>query len=372
MEAHTSRAVMPTARKRFALLAAVLLASMGAEHRTANFIVQTDDAAFAKQVADAAEVYRRDLAIQWLGQPMPNWWQPCVMTVNPGAHLGAGGATSFVFERGEVFNWRMNIQGSRERILDSVLPHEITHMIFACHVRRPLPRWADEGAATTVEHASERNKYRQMLYQYLRTGYGIPFNRMVAITEYPRETNQLMSLYSQGYSVAEFLIQSGGRRKFVTFLDDALKDDDWSGAVERHYGSKNLASLQDTWLAWVRRGSPPAAPRPPQPALENAALAAAGRSRPEPNLIYHIRNEAPPPVRTGELVPLRGSSSSTAVANNAPRGEPIALPASGWRVAGSPGTAAVASATADRDPFSTPTQTAHPQPPEPQGQVILR
>ena len=44
---------------------------------------------------------------------------------------GAGGATSFVFDRGEVFGWKMNIQGSRERILDSVLPHEVTHTIFA-------------------------------------------------------------------------------------------------------------------------------------------------------------------------------------------------------------------------------------------------
>ena len=37
------------------------------------------------------------------------------------------------------------------RILDSVLPHEITHTIFATHFGQPLPRWADEGACTTVD-----------------------------------------------------------------------------------------------------------------------------------------------------------------------------------------------------------------------------
>ena len=89
---------------------------------------------------------------------MPNWAQPCPITAQVGRHLGAGGATSFVFEHGEVFGWRMTIQGSLERILDSVLPHEVTHTIFATHFRQPLPRWADEGACTTVEHASEKAK----------------------------------------------------------------------------------------------------------------------------------------------------------------------------------------------------------------------
>ena len=73
MEARTTRAVVPTAARRLALLAAVLLVSMGARQRSANFIVETADPNFAQQVAQAAEQYRHDLAIEWLGQAMPNW-----------------------------------------------------------------------------------------------------------------------------------------------------------------------------------------------------------------------------------------------------------------------------------------------------------
>ena len=116
--------------------------------------METDDPGFAQQVSQAAEKYRHDLAISWLGEAMPNWYQPCVMTVQAAPHLGAGGATTFQFQDGEVFGWRMTIQGSRERLLDSVLPHEITHMVFASHFRQPLPRWADEGGATSVERPS--------------------------------------------------------------------------------------------------------------------------------------------------------------------------------------------------------------------------
>ena len=126
--------------------------SLGANQRTANFIVSAPTPAIAQQIAQAAEQYRKQLAIDWLGREMPTWAEPCPITVQVGDHLGAGGATSFMFERGEVYGWRMTIQGSLERVLDSVLPHEVTHTVFATHFRRPLPRWADEGACTTVEH----------------------------------------------------------------------------------------------------------------------------------------------------------------------------------------------------------------------------
>src|SRR5262249_32386901 len=156
---------------------AVALSSMGASHRTANFVVSAPSQEFAQQVGTSAEKFRRELAILWLGKELPRWARPCPITLPIGPHLGAGGAPSFVFDHGEVFNWQMQIQGTPERILDSVLPHEITHTIFASHFRQPLPRWADEGACTTVEHASERGKQSRLLVDFLQTGRGIAFNQ---------------------------------------------------------------------------------------------------------------------------------------------------------------------------------------------------
>jgi hypothetical protein len=173
-------------------------------------------------------------------------------------HLGAGGATSFVFDKGEVFNWTMTIQGSEERILDSVLPHEVTHTIFATHFRQPLPRWADEGACTTVEHPVERARQHRLLIEFLTTGRGISFPEMFAMREYPRD---VLPLYSQGYSLARFLIERGGRHRYVAFVGDGLATDNWPGALARHYGVGDLARLQQVWLDWVRQGcpAPPAA-----------------------------------------------------------------------------------------------------------------
>jgi hypothetical protein len=342
---------------RAALAAAVLLVSMGAQRRSANFIVETADANLAVQIAQAAEKYRHDLAVQWLGEAMPNWSQPCPMTVQVGPNLGAGGATTFVFDRGEVFGWRMSIQGSAERVLDSVLPHEITHMVFASHFRRPVPRWADEGGATSVEHQSERNKHQTMLVQFLRTGRGIAFSQMFAMREYPSD---VMPLYAQGYSTAEFLIETGGRRKYVEFLDDGLKTEDWPGAIRRHYGIADLGQLQNTWLAWVKQGSPPIKAPEAAPAAPAEAIAAAPRRpRPAPNLIY----------REPKTLPALASAASM------PRSEPQTLPASGWHAAGTPAprAAIVPIASSGPAPMTDPfrAQVTRPQPIEATGQTVL-
>ena len=229
-----------------------------AGYRTANFVVEAPTEAQARKIGDAAEQYRHTLAVEWTGAPLPRWSRPCPITAQVAPHLGAGGATSFVFDKGEVFNWTMTIQGSEERILDSVLPHEITHTIFASHFRRPLPRWADEGACTTVEHPVERARQHKMLLEFLTTGRGIAFPEMFAMREYPAD---VLPLYSQGYSLARYLIERGGRHKYVAFVGDGLARDDWSAALRKHYGMGDIAQLQGVWLDWVRQGcpAPPAA-----------------------------------------------------------------------------------------------------------------
>ena len=357
---------------RVALLAATLMVSMGARYQSANFVVETADPNLATQIAQAAETYRHDLAIEWLGESLPNWAQPCTMTVQVGPNLGAGGATTFIFDHGEVFGWRMTIQGSAERVLDSVLPHEITHMIYASHFRRPLPRWADEGGATSVEHVSEKQKHRSMLIQFLRTNRGIAFNQMFAMTEYPRD---VMPMYAQAYSLTEYLIYQSGRRKYIEFLDEAMQTNQWGDAVRNHYGIADLSALQNTWVAWVAQGFP--APQRDAAALATATaptpatvatLVSERRTRPEPNLIYRVRDKAS--AASGSQLSARPAATAiaspepTAAASSSPAAEPQSLPANGWRASG-------AAAPAEAAPEYTSSQVAHPQAMEPSRQIIL-
>lgn len=235
-------------------LAFQILSAAGAGYRTANFTVDAPTGHLAKEIGDAAEHYRSQLAQEWLGKGLPNWSKPCPIKARVAPELGAGGATSFVFDRGEVFGWRMDIQGSRERVLDSVVPHEVTHTIFASHFRQPIPRWADEGACTTVEHRSEIAKQENMLIEFLQTRRGIPFSNLFAMKEYPRD---VLPLYAQGHSLSRFLIDQRGKREFLAFIEDGLNDDNWIRAVRDRYGYRDLLTLQNTWQNWVVQGRPP-------------------------------------------------------------------------------------------------------------------
>ncbi len=236
------------------LLVVGALASLGAGFPTPNFIVTAPTAEFAKQVGEAAEIYRDELAIEWTGKPLPgNWSSPCPITVKVGS-MGAGGATTFNFQNGEVYGWKMEIQGSEERILDSVLPHEINHTIFACYFRRPLPRWADEGAASLIEHGSERLRLRKIHDQVMGTSRKIPLKTLLDMKNYPQDKQQVLTLYAEGHSLADFLIQKSDKPSYIKFLQVA-HEAGWEEALKR-YEYPSIEALEKDWDQWVLASCP--------------------------------------------------------------------------------------------------------------------
>jgi hypothetical protein len=344
---------------RATCVVAALIVSMGAGFRTQNFVIDAPTVPLAQEIGHAAEKLRRELAMEWLGKEMPAWGQACMLSARVAPHLGAGGATSFVFENGEVFGWQMTIQGSRERILDSVLPHEITHTVFACHFRQALPRWADEGACTTVEHVSEKNKQQEMLITFLKTGRGISFSQMFAMKDYPQD---VMPLYSQGYSLARYLIAQGGKQKFLAFVGTGLQDENWPAALQQHYDVDSLLTLQNTWLDWVRQGSP----RIDNPAASQVLVASdLRRQSPGSDLIYRAQNEDAPSAYSNEpgtrLVPVvRPAKASPAPDTR------------GWKPAGTSAYASDATSPAELTrPEPLRQQSARQLPPEKSRQIIL-
>ena len=246
----------PAGRANVVLAAFLLLSFVStadaADIRTQNFIIMAPSPQLAQQVAQAAEAYRRDLAVYWLGGELPPWPAPCPIRVNAGHHLAAQGVTTY--NRSPVRDFQMEVIGSPERILDSVLPHEVTHTILATYFGQPLPRWADEGICTTVEHVSEREKHETKLREFLSTRRGISMNKLFLMTEYPQD---VLPMYAQGYSVCQFLIAQKGPRAFVSFLGDYFRNPSWTANVRQHYGYDSLAELQQLWLAWVAQGNGP-------------------------------------------------------------------------------------------------------------------
>lgn len=293
-----------------------LFAQRAYQATSQNFVVFAPDARLAQQASVLAEQYRKQLSLDWLGYEIESWRERCPIHIQIGPQ--AGGETSFAFvqqngaSRGEPISWQMKIYGPVDRLLDAVLPHEITHTIFATHFGQPLPRWADEGACTTVEHESERAKNHRMLISFLtgKPSRGIPFNRMFTMRQYPHD---ILPLYAQGYSVARYLIGQKGRQHFVKFLEKGLSLEQsrhdtksWNIATNEYYGFDDLSDLQISWLKWVRDGSPAQVPSEAQ--VAQIGIASSIPSSQNSSTI----NE---PVRTASLANNSNNNSSVAAAN---------------------------------------------------------
>jgi hypothetical protein len=237
------------ARPSIVVVLAGALASLGASYRTPNFVVDAPTPQIAQQVGQYAEHYRREKAIQWLGQEMPHWPQPCPLKVT--LAQGSGGATSFAFDNGQILGMDMHIEGTLERLLSSVLPHEVTHTVFAHYFRTPVPRWADEGGSVLSEDDIERNRHDQLVRQILNSpGRAIPLRRLFQLTKYPPD---VMVLYAEGYSVTEFLVSRSSRPLFLTFIAQGMRGD-WDGAARTCYHFRNIEELEQAWMQHLREG----------------------------------------------------------------------------------------------------------------------
>ncbi len=234
-------------RRRYAFVLVFLsLSSLGAELRTQNFVVHAADAQVCQSIGQWAEHYRREKALEWLGYEMPSWPQPCPLYVTVNMQ-GPSGATSFNFGQGRVLGMKMEIQGPLDRLLKSVLPHEITHTVFAHHFKQPVPRWADEGGSVLSEDDIERHRHDQLVKQILQQRQQIPLRTLLALKEYPP---QVMCLYAQGYSMSDYLVKRSDRRTFLAFVGAGLQSG-WDNAVRSYYQHNNIEELERAWVTYL-------------------------------------------------------------------------------------------------------------------------
>ena len=222
-----------------------------------NFIVYAPTKEFAEQVAEKAEQLRYELAVQWTGKPLPgNWAEPCEVTC--AIDKTHSGWTRMSYNQGEVFGWKMELRGSEQLILDSVLPHEVMHTITACTRREPTPRWIDEGLAMQCEVPETLRPFEVRTQRCVESGTYIPLSNLLGEMEYPSDTKSLLTLYAQGHSVTSYLLENDPDcepSKVFEFIDHA-KAQGWSKSLQKHYDIPNVSELERRWLSWVSGRAP--------------------------------------------------------------------------------------------------------------------
>jgi hypothetical protein len=95
----------------------------------------------------------------------------------------------------------------------------------------------------------ERNRHDQMVRQILNTpGRAMPLRRLFTLREYPHD---VMTLYAQGFSVTNFLVDTSGRPNFLNFVIYGMRHG-WDAAVQTHYRYRTIEELERAWVDSLR------------------------------------------------------------------------------------------------------------------------
>ena len=254
----------PSVRSLIALLALIAVPAVGsAQERftTENFAVSAPTKALAKTFGEYAEKYRKEKAIDWLGAEMKPWPARCPLTVVVEPNRTGGETTfSFVSSNGAsvVGSQKMKIFGGVEQLLHSVLPHEVTHTVFAHHFGQAVPRWADEGGSVYSENDEERYQHDVRCRELLNSGKGFRLGALFSMNKYPPDMH---TLYAEGYSVVSFLVAKGGpagRKRFLEFVRVGMRNDNrnWEQAARQVYEYETVDDLQTDWIQSLKSSRP--------------------------------------------------------------------------------------------------------------------
>ena len=127
-----------------------------------------------------------------------------------------------------VYNWEMILRGSREHIINSVLPHEILHTVFASHFRTNLPRWLMK-VRLPQKKIYVRNRLNTDLIKYLQTDRGIPFNIGDAGLPARCSSNSCSRTLS-----GIFLLAHADKKHFTSYVSLGLRKS-WTESTKIHY-----------------------------------------------------------------------------------------------------------------------------------------
>jgi hypothetical protein len=162
--------------------------------------------------------------------------------------------------------------------VDSVLPHEMAHLIFRDFVgfHERIPLWLDTGIAQWAVVATRSQKHK-LVKQYADAGMLIPIEEMMTIQveKYRGSTrtyvqpaigregytvilvpaNKLVDLYYlQSVSIVGFLIEKFGPDRFAVFCRELRDLKTMDEALGSTYSNlvEDMAALERLWLEYLR------------------------------------------------------------------------------------------------------------------------
>jgi hypothetical protein len=248
---------------------------------TDNFRIHHVDPTLARQLAQRVETARGDLYRYWTpSASAPSWSPRCDLYLYPNASTFARltgqpaespGFSTLDLSRGRVVSRRINLRADADRLLDAVVPHEVSHVVLAdLFPNQQIPRWADEGMAILAEPIDAQSARLADLDASLSSGRVFRTGAMMGASG-PNDRDWDLFM-AQSASLTRYLIQLDSPTRFLAFLR-ASQRLGIEPALKTVYGFESADDLHSRWLSHARRDSastpdeliavrPETAPRP--------------------------------------------------------------------------------------------------------------
>lgn len=142
---------------------------------------------------------------------------------------------------------------SLQRNFDSILTHELTHIIFREYIgKAQMPLWLDEGMATYMQYKDTREKkvIISFIKKMIKEGTYIDFSKMQNISSLDSNTSNVELFYYQSFSMIYFLIDRFGRSKFSEFLMYLREGKKFDQAFAKAF--RAIDNMQDFERLWKK------------------------------------------------------------------------------------------------------------------------
>jgi hypothetical protein len=205
------------------------------------------------KMAQVVEDSRQNAYERWFGKAEDTWSPKCYLYLDDSgkefkkAPKNARGYTS-AFQKGWNYHRYITVHSDDPDLVDTVLPHEITHAVMIGHFVDQLPTWADEGMAGIAQRRADFDDFHKLIGRYEHKGKLFSLQTLMEMEGYPDDDVDLF--YAQSALLVEFLIKEKEPKVFVSLLREAKKDG-WAPALKQLYGFTSFEDLEKRWKNFV-------------------------------------------------------------------------------------------------------------------------
>jgi hypothetical protein len=239
-----------------ALVLAADDARAGGFDRNENFVAflpalgtqeATDKA--VKALLDRANYHRQRIALEWLGEELPPSVGQAIINVDYSG--GSDRGLTWAKDHPDRKFHSIYLVVPREDLLDSLLAHEIAHVVLATRYPHPhrLPSWLEEGIASRYDDADRQNTRQRIEQWFVKTGSAPRLANVLASDNIPADDRET---YAVCASVTSLLLTRGDKQTLLRFGQLAAQTDP-DRALAQCYGIRGVEELESLWRAWLAR-----------------------------------------------------------------------------------------------------------------------